>query len=640
MKPTIRALLVEDNPADAELVRLAMRRAGLKVEWKRVQTEPDFLRELQMPWDIVLSDFEMPQFNGMRALELLKQQPAPIPFILISGTIGEDIAVLAMKNGAADYLLKDRLVRLGPAIEHALQESQLERERQQAEAALRESTERYHALFENMRDAIFELTPDGSFLSMNSFSEKITGWTLGEWQGRGFYELVHPDDLPRVLAAFANIMQGEAPPVFELSIKRQDGQNVIIELTVCPRLRDGQITSILGIGRDVTERRKLEEQLRQSQKMEAIGQLAGGVAHDFNNILTVIQIHASELLTGSLEDEEIILAGQEIAEAADRAAALTRQLLIFSRKQVMQSAPADLNEVVTNIARMLHRILGEDIALQTNCGPRLPLTQVDVGMVEQVLLNLAVNSRDAMPGGGQLEITTQAGLISEEEADPAVGIKAGPYVSISIADNGSGIPPEIMPHIFEPFYTTKETGKGTGLGLATVYGIVNQHGGWIDVTSEIGVGTTFRICFPSITGEIKTPAKKRESARLVGGQETILLVEDEPHLRLIASNILERCGYTVLVASKGTEALQVWEECSDHIDLLFTDMVMPDGMTGRQLAQRLLSERPALKVVYNSGYSADVSGSDLALQEGVNFLQKPYDLHKLVQAVRNMLDQP
>jgi len=641
MSTPIRALLVEDNPCDAELVLLALRRSGLEVEWQRVDSEPDYERALAQEWDIILSDYEMPQFNGLRALELLKKYPARPPFILISGTIGEEVAVKAMKDGAADYLLKDRMARLGPAVEHALEQSRLSREREQAGQALRESMERYSTLFENARDAIFEMAPDGTFISVNPYSEKISGWKFDEWKERNFLHLLHPEDVALATSVFEKVLAGETPPVFELRIQKKDGGNAVVELTVCPRLQNGGVTSILGIGRDVTERKKLEQQLLQSQKMEAIGQLAGGVAHDFNNILTVIQIHASELLTGTLTDEETMISSQEIADAAERAAALTRQLLIFSRKQIIQASPTDLNDVVTNMARMLRRILGEDVELHASCAPHLPLVHADVGMLEQILLNLAVNSRDAMPGGGRLEITTATGEISPREATTSSGgVKAGPYVSVSVADNGSGIPPEILPHIFEPFYTTKEVGKGTGLGLATVYGIVDQHGGWIDVASVPGRGTTFRICLPSIQAGATPAASTTETPRLIGGTETILLVEDEKNLRSLASNILERCGYTVLTAAKGKEALQIWQDCKQDIHLLFTDMVMPDAMTGRQLATRLTEDRPDLKIIYSSGYSADFSRADFPLQEGINFLQKPYDLKKLVHAVRKMLDRP
>ncbi|MGC3991419.1 MAG: PAS domain S-box protein [Chthoniobacteraceae bacterium] len=546
-----------------------------------------------------------------------------------------------MKDGAADYLLKDRMARLGPAVEHALQQSQLNHERQLAEQALRESMERYSTLFENARDAIFEMAPNGTFISVNAYSEKITGWKFNEWQDRNFLRLLHPEDVALATNIFDKVLAGETPPVFELRIQKSDGGNAVVELTVCPRRQNGVVTSILGIGRDVTERKKLEQQLLQSQKMEAIGQLAGGVAHDFNNILTVIQIHASELLTGTLTDEETMISSQEIADAAERAAALTRQLLIFSRKQVIQAAPTDLNDVVTNMARMLRRILGEDVELHADCAPKLPLVHADVGMLEQILLNLAVNSRDAMPGGGRLEITTATGSISPEEASSSSGgVKAGPYVSVSVADNGSGIPVEILPHIFEPFYTTKEVGKGTGLGLATVYGIVDQHGGWIDVASVPGRGTTFRICLPAIQQGVAQNALASETPKLIGGTETILLVEDEKNLRALASNILRALrlhrahGFQGQRSPANLAGLQAGHSPAlyGHGDARCDDL--------RQLASRLMEDRPDLKVIYSSGYSADFSRTDFTLQEGINFLQKPYDLKKLVHAVRKMLDPP
>jgi two-component system cell cycle sensor histidine kinase/response regulator CckA len=382
----------------------------------------------------------------------------------------------------------------------------------------------------------------------------------------------------------------------------------------------------------------MEAQLRQSQKMDAIGQLASGVAHDFNNILTVIHGNAALQMMSDLDPAEQSECNQQIIQAAERASNLTRQLLLFSRKQVMQPVNLDLNEVVGGMIKMLKRILGEDITLCSELAPGLPLLYADAGMIEQVLLNLAVNSRDAMPAGGRLIITTGAQTLDEEQARQNPEAAAGNHVFLEVADTGSGIPPLLLPHIFEPFFTTKEAGKGTGLGLATVHGIVKQHRGWITVQNVVKQGATFRIHLPVIKKDQTGREIDTSQMRLPGGTETILLVEDEANLRLLMGNVLQRCGYTVIRAESGVAALKLWKESNHPVHLLLTDLVMPDGMSGFELAGRLQAEKPALKVVYTSGYSAR-AGKGPPLIEGENFLQKPYSPHKLARTIRNSLDQ-
>ncbi|HXR47027.1 MAG TPA: PAS domain S-box protein [Candidatus Limnocylindrales bacterium] len=389
--------------------------------------------------------------------------------------------------------------------------------------------------------------------------------------------------------------------------------------------------------RNRVQRRHLEEQLRQSQKMEAVGQLAGGVAHDFNNLLTVIQGNASLLLNPQLDTAERSGCSRQIVQAAERAASLTRQLLIFSRKQVMRPANVDLNEVVANMTKMLRRVLGEDIVLQTNYVSELALIHADTGMIEQVLMNLLVNARDAMPTGGQLSISTSKEEFTKAQVEKNHDAVAGTHVRLAVRDTGCGIPKENLPRIFEPFFTTKAVGKGTGLGLATVYSIVQQHRGWITASSEVNKGTTFNIYFPAVEGERLEKDPLLAVAKLPHGTGTILVVEDELAVRLLVSNLLQRCGYTVLAAESGVAAMKVWQEHQDRIQLLLTDIIMPDGMNGYELAQQLQTARPGLKVVYTSGYSGEVVGKSLNLIDGVNFLQKPYLPQKLLQILQDHL---
>jgi nitrogen-specific signal transduction histidine kinase/CheY-like chemotaxis protein len=394
---------------------------------------------------------------------------------------------------------------------------------------------------------------------------------------------------------------------------------------------------MLAIIQDISEHRNLENQLRQAQKMEAVGQLAAGVAHDFNNLLTVIQGHVSLRLASPDLDPEMTESLKQVLSAAERASALTSQLLAFSRKQIMQPRPLNLNELIDNMSQMLRRLIGEHIDLQCAHAAELPCVFADACNIEQVIMNLAVNARDAMLEGGHLTIRTSPVETDADYVWRNPEARAGSFVCLSVTDTGCGMDSLTKSHIFEPFFTTKDVGKGTGMGLATVYGIVKQHNGWVEVSSEIGQGTTFQIFLP-ITEKSPEIVEKPEPV-LRGGQETILMVEDEALLRELVQSVLVERGYRVLAASSGVEALQIWNQHHGEIDLVLTDMVMPGGMTGRQLAEQLQPCDPSLKVIFTSGYSRDVVAGNFVLQEGINFLPKPYHPHTLVQMVRNCLDE-
>jgi signal transduction histidine kinase/ActR/RegA family two-component response regulator/HAMP domain-containing protein len=394
-----------------------------------------------------------------------------------------------------------------------------------------------------------------------------------------------------------------------------------------------------GYAEDITERLSLEEQLRQSQKMESIGQLASGVAHDFNNMLTIIQGHTSLLLSKPTLPPEIIDPIQAVYFAAERAARLTRQLLMFSRKNVMQPRPLDLRELVGSTGKMVERLIGENIMLDFHPPDSLPLVQGDSGMIEQVVMNLAINARDAMPRGGTLNISLAAMSIDSIFAETHPQARVGNFVRLRISDTGCGMDAATLGHIFEPFFTTKEVGKGTGLGLATVYGIVKQHDGWVEVSSEQGQGSTFDVLFPAITETVAPAAMESEpGAPAVGGTETILLVEDEEVLRQMARDILAECGYKILEASSGKEAFDVWNLHMDDINLVLTDMVMPEGVSGVDLAERLLADRSDLKIVFTSGYTSTEILSELMTRSQARFLQKPYSHSDLAKIVRECLD--
>jgi PAS domain S-box-containing protein len=495
---------------------------------------------------------------------------------------------------------------------------------------------------------LLDLLPDSVYIKDLDSRFLMANKTLAKRFGRDnpaqLIGLSDKDFFPAERAAILRaeeekVIAGETINENEETFVLPDGQKRTLVVTKVPfRNSQGQICGLVGTGRDVTERKQLEEELRQSQKMEAFGQLAGGVAHDFNNLLTVILGHIALLqLQESLNPDQA--AGLvEIAKAAERAANLTRQLLTFSRRQLFQPKPLDLNEVVANTSKMLQRLIGEHIGLETHFAPGGAPILADGTMMEQILINLAVNSRDAMSKGGRLIIQTAAVVISEADALANPKARSGAFIRLKVTDTGCGIGPKEMEHIFEPFFTTKEVGKGTGLGLATVFGIVVQHHGWIEVESKVNAGATFYIYLPRLPESEKSQTEFSRIPEVRGGNETILLVEDEAPVRSLARTLLEHKGYHVIEADSGLSALEIWQEQRDAIDLLFTDMVMPEGISGRELAARLLVEKPGLKVIYTSGYTDDMLGENSPLRNNPNFMEKPFDSHKLLKQVRDCLD--
>jgi two-component system cell cycle sensor histidine kinase/response regulator CckA len=461
-------------------------------------------------------------------------------------------------------------------------------------------------------------------------ADEMTGKTAGDFFPPEVAKQYHEDD-ERIFRTGQAMVESERPTV------GKNGEKRVMLATKVP-LRDpsGKITGLVGISRDITERRALEAQLQESQKMECVGRLAGGVAHDFNNILTVIQGHSSNLLDQGLTPLQL-RAAREINEAAERAASLTRQLLAFSKRNVIQLKNLDLNGTLLQMGKMLQRVLGEDIALDVRYASNLPPVFADPGMIEQVLVNLALNSRDAMPKGGRLEISLRTVAFDNKAAARQPKARAGNFVALTVSDSGCGIARENLDHIFEPFFTTKDVGCGSGLGLATVYGIVQQHNGWIAVESEVGRGTKFEIYLPA--SEKALPSTPAPAKIVRGGSECILLVEDEEPLRELVRCILESYGYSVIDAANGRRAFDVWKEHKPQVDLLLTDIVMPDGVTGRDLAETLKQEKPELRVLFSSGYSSDIIGKDFVLADGVNFLQKPYNPQTLAETVRDCLDR-
>jgi two-component system, cell cycle sensor histidine kinase and response regulator CckA len=536
-----------------------------------------------------------------------------------------------------DHLVVQRTTELQAANEKLKQEIA---ERMQMEKALRLSEERFSKAFKAspIPLAIQSLHQE-KFVDANEGFQNLTGFAPDELIGRTPEELKlwgDPDGSKMILQKLHQQMS-----VRNLATRLRHKTDKLRDILLSVELfeLDGE-PYLLTIAQDITEQIKLEEQLRQAQKMEAVGQLAAGVAHDFNNILTVIQGHASLLLAKKTPDSADHKPLHAISAAADRATRLVRQLLTFSRKQFIQLHSVDVRTTLAAVAELLPRVLGEHIAVEVKTAPNLSPINADPGMIEQMMMNLAVNARDAMPEGGRLIISAEAANLGPEAARLNHEARPGHFVCIAIRDTGCGMSPEILSRIFEPFFTTKPVGKGTGLGLATVYGIAKQHQGWVEVQSQVGQGSTFRVFIPVCQDPSKSPVVPSNAQPSKGGDETILVVEDEDPVRDFVVQVLRSKGYDVLPAASGTQALAHWSQRKEDIAVMITDMIMPGGMLGRELAERLLADAPGLRVIYTTGYSPGIAGKDLTLLEGRNFLAKPYRPAKLLQAVRDCLDRP
>ena len=525
MSTPLRVLLVEDSATDAKLILAEFRRHERTVECERVETRETLLSQLLgRPWDVVISDWSMPKFSALEALRVLYELALDLPFIIVSGTIGEETAAEAMRAGAKDYVLKDKLGRLVPAVDREVLEHLGRIERRKSQAALRASEQRL---------------------------------------------------------------------------------------------------------------RQSEEQLRQAQKMEAVGRLAGGVAHDFNNVLSVIMVQSELIIEGLSATDPLRAEIELISNAASRAASLTRQLLLFSRHQVLERKLIDLDQLLLDLEKMLHRMLGEDIAIELSVGNSGGCVQADPSHIEQVILNLAVNARDAMPTGGRLIIETEHVILDETFVSMHVPACLGSHILLAVTDTGCGMDEATQQRIFEPFFTTKT--QGTGLGLSTVFGIVQQCGGTILVESEPGKGSIFKVYFPRVDARADD-LRVRSPVSVRPGDETVLLVEDDDQVRTVVHRALTRHGYSVLAASNPVDALLVSEQYHGQIDVLLTDIVMPQ-MSGPELAKRVRAARPGTKTLFMSGYTDDSAVRHGVLDSELAFLQKPVTPLALAKKLREVLDR-
>ena len=763
----LRILILEDVPMDAELMEYELERASIPFLSRRVDSREAFLDQLdQFRPDLILSDYTLPRFDGMTALSLARERAPSIPFLIVTGSVNEETAVGCMKAGATDYLLKSNLARIGPAIEAALQRERAHAEKIQAESALaaserrfrslvqnssdlvtvlapdgtityasdsaerivgyspadlvgtsllgyldnnhveqvrgllhtngkssvagpiefslrrpdgsvvwleavgsnllsdatirgivlnardvserkradlalRESEERYRDLFDNATDLVCMAAPDGSLLYVNKAWQQGTGYGDDEIDRMQLLDIVHPDSRGYYTEVVDRVLRGERLDHVELVFMPKTGAPITVEGNLSCTFRDGAPSAVRGIYRDVTERKRVEEQLRRAERMQAAGKLAGGVAHEVNNMMTGV-IGFSEFVLRSLEPDDPRKADvEEVIKAGTRAADVTRQLLAFTRQQVLRPQMVPINVVVSEMEKMLRRSLGEDKLLELRLSPDAGEIRADRGQLEQVLINLVLNARDAMTGHGRVTIETALAVWDEVYAQrhEGVDIPLGRYVLLAVSDNGCGMDDDVQERIFEPFFTTKPIGQGTGLGLSTVYGIVKQSGGYVWVYSEPGQGSVFKVYLPQarVASEPDEPATEPVTAS-GRGSETVLVIEDESVVRKLACRGLRDHGYHVVEAANGAQALRYIREHPQTVDLVISDVVMPE-IGGRELGQRLATLDPDLPILYMSGYTGEDVVQRGLLDPGAPFQQKPFTPAGLALKARQMLDQ-
>lgn len=638
--PPLRVLIVDDSTLDTDLIIHELN-GSFATGYRRVDTAEEMLDALKgATWDIVISDYVMPRFSGLDAIALLGSEGCTIPLIVVSGKIEDEAAVETMRAGASDYILKDNLARLVPAIRRELEETEVRRQKKRAEDELRKLS---HAV-EQSPVSIIITDRNGTIEYVNPKFTRMTGYDAPEAIGQ----------TPRLLKS-GRIPDSEYRKLWETItsgrewhgelINRKKNGDLFWERASISAIRDasGTITHFVGVKEDISEQRQAEDnhkqamnQLRQAQKMEAIGQLAGGIAHDFNNLLTVINGYSTLLLHEMPADDPFRAEVEQILKAGERAADLTHQLLAFSRRQMLEPKVINVNHLVKNLEKMLKRLIRENIVMQTRLSDELGVVKADPGQVEQIIMNLLVNARDALESSGIITIETGDVELGKEFVAENAGAVEGSYVMLAVHDNGIGMTAETRRKIFEPFFTTKGQGKGTGLGLATVYGIVKQSGGYIQVLSEPGKGSSFRVFFPRVETEM-VHEESRIRSQGPRGTETILVVEDEAGVLNLTVSTLKRSGYEVLPASSPSEAREIFAGNHQRIDLVLSDVIMPEK-NGLTMVREFRETRPDLKIIFMSGYTDDTISPQEMTDERTAFISKPFTPDLLVGRVRDVLE--
>ncbi|MFA5056578.1 MAG: response regulator [Opitutaceae bacterium] len=631
-----RILHLEDNPADAELIHVALGREWPGCHVMRVETQAGFLEGLQQSeYNLILSDFSMPGFDGLSALALARRHRPEWPFIFLSGTIGEDHAVEALKHGATDYVLKDRMGRLVTAIRRALGEMEEHRRRRTAEQRLREQAE----LLDKARDAICVTDLAGCLTYLNQSAERLLGWTATEAHGQPLAKR-----LSRLggtgLTEAQRAVRADGSWAGELHMAAPSGGTLVVDSHwTLVRDADGHPQSILLINTDITEQKKLENQLLRAQRMESIGTLTGGIAHDLNNVLAPI-LMAVQILQKSVTDAPGKKLLGTMETSAERGAALIRQLLTFARGSEARRTELQIRTVIGDVEKLLRQTLPRSIELQVRYPADPWLISGDASQLGQVLMNLGVNARDAMPQGGRIEIITDNVILDEAHARLLPECRPGPYLHITVADTGTGIPPEIIEKIFDPFFTTKEPGKGTGLGLSTVRGILKGHDGALHVESEVGRGTAFQIYLPALPGLREQPAAAAHRGPEQGHGEGILVIDDDDAVREVMCSALKTFGYKVRSAADGQTGLKEYRGHAGEIDLVLTDMMMP-GLAGVEVIKTLRGINPTVRIIAMSGLMEAAALKEEKVGFGrLEVLPKPLSIEQLLATVRRVLTMP
>ncbi|MEO8139605.1 MAG: response regulator [Gemmatimonadota bacterium] len=642
MSRPLRVLLAEDRLTDAELVLAQLRRSGFTPEWHRVDSEAGFVARLDAELDVILCDYSMPGFSGLRALELLRERGLDIPLIIVSGTIGEETAVAAMKLGATDYLLKDRLTRLDMAVTQAMTERRLRRERQVADEALLLANARLSQLLEHSPAVLYAFTLDGDIVLSHLVTANITallGFTVAEtstpewWLGQ-----LHPDDRELAVNSRTETLTSGASRV-EYRLRHKDGHYCWID-DARRSVRDtaGKVVELIGVWTDITERRRLDEQVRQAQRMEALGEFSGGIAHDFNNLLAAIRGYtelAARDLVGNPEVREDLDA---VMQATGRATDLVQQILTFSRQQPQERHSIRLQPIVAESLKLMRAAIPATIEFDVAVAEDAPAVLANASQIHQVLMNLGINAWHAMQGRpGRLQVQLEPWVVDAKAAATNTRLRPGAYVRVSVSDTGYGMDAATLRQVFEPFFTTKPPGEGTGLGLAVVHGIMDDHDGVVTVHSQPGEGTVFRLYFPALA-RAAAPLKPAATAAPRGHGERVLVVDDEKMLAKLVQRALVARGYEVETVTQPAEALELVRADPRRFALVITDQAMP-GMTGLVLARALTAIRPGLPIILMTGDSRALTAERLEAAGVAQLLLKPATLNALGMMVHSVLSQ-